>query len=83
MPCNHIYAVEHLTIWKTVTDGTQTITTKTESVKVTYTQNWPAYNAAQTEEKARFITLLHALCQLVEQPAVGMAFCCRASGPPS
>jgi transposase len=66
--CKHIYAVEYLTTWKTETDGQQTVATKTETVKVTYKQNWPAYNAAQTEEKARFIVLLHALCQLIEQP---------------
>ena len=70
MPCKHIYAVEYLISWETVTDDAQTVTTKTETVKVTYKQNWPAYNAAQTEEKARFITLLNALCQLVEQAAI-------------
>ena len=42
---------------------------KNETVKVTYKQNWPAYNAAQTEEKARFIVLLDALCNLIDQPA--------------
>jgi hypothetical protein len=36
------------------TDGPQTVTTKTETVKVIYGQNWPADNAAQTEEKAGF-----------------------------
>lgn len=57
-------------IWETISDGSQTITTtKTQIVKVTYKQNWPAYNAAQIEEKARFIVLLDALCKLVEQPA--------------
>jgi hypothetical protein len=44
-------------------------TTKTQVVRVTYKQTWPAYNAAQVEEKARFIVLLNALCKLVEQPA--------------
>ena len=68
MPCKHIYAVEYLITWETKTDGQQTVTTKTETVKVTYKQNWPAYNAAQTEEKARFIVLLNALCKLVDQP---------------
>ena len=67
-PCKHIYAVECLIVWKTITEGAQTITTKTETVKVTYKQNWPAYNAAQTEEKERFIVLLDALCKLVDQP---------------
>ena len=36
---------------------------------MTYKQNWHAYNAAQTEEKERFIVLLNALCKLIEQPA--------------
>jgi SWIM zinc finger len=66
--CKHIYAVECLIIWETVTNGEQVTTTKTQVVKVTYKQNWPAYNAAQTEEKARFIVLLNGLCQLVRQP---------------
>jgi transposase len=68
-PCKHIHAVECLMIWETISDGSQTITTtKTHVVKITYKQNWPAYNAAQTEEKERFIVLLDALCKLVEQP---------------
>jgi transposase len=67
-PCKHIYAVERLITWDTSTDGPQTVTTKTETVKVTYKQNWPAYNAAQTEEKERFIVLLDALSRLVDQP---------------
>src|SRR5215467_490880 len=64
LPCKHIYAVEYLITWETETDGQQTvITTKTEKIKVTYKQNWPAYNAAQTEEKERFVILLDALCK--------------------
>src|SRR5262249_25010770 len=71
-PCKHIHAVECILVWSTVTEGGQTITTtKTQVVRVTYKQNWPAYNAAQTEEKARFIPLLDALCNLVEQPLQG------------
>src|SRR5262245_24758057 len=72
LPCKHIYAVEYLRTWETTTDGPQTVTTKTETVKVTSKQNWPAYNAAQTEEKEHFIVLLDALCKLVEQPIQGM-----------
>jgi len=71
LPCKHSYAVEYLISWKTTTEGTQTVTTKTETVKVTYKQNWPAYNAAQTEEKERFVVLLDALCKLVDQPLQG------------
>ena len=35
---------------------------------LTYRQNWSAYNAAQTEEKTRFASLLGELCQGVPQP---------------
>src|SRR5262249_38542296 len=45
-----------------------TTVTKTKTVRITYKQRWPAYNAAQTEEKERFIVLLDSLCHLVEQP---------------
>lgn len=68
--CKHVYAVECLLVWETITDGSNVITTtKTQVVRVTYKQNWSAYNAAQTEEKARFTPLLDALCALIEQPA--------------
>src|SRR6266567_4335188 len=67
-PCKHIHAVECLIVLNTITEGCQTITTKTKTVRITYKQNWPAYNAAQTEEKERFIVLLDALSKLVDQP---------------
>jgi len=66
--CKHIYAVECIIVWDTITEGGTTTVTKTKTVRVTYKQNWPAYNAAQTEEKERFIVLLDALCGLVQQP---------------
>jgi len=34
----------------------------------TYTQNWPAYNLAQREEKHRFQVLLHDLCSGLPEP---------------
>lgn len=34
--------------------------------------NWTAYNAAQSEEKTRFVALLADLCSTVEQPEQGM-----------
>jgi hypothetical protein len=76
-PCKHLFAVEHV-IEKTKTTTTQTdasgatTTTTTETVKVTrktYPQVWPAYNAAQTQEKRIFQYLLHQLCQGVGSPA--------------
>ena len=64
-PCKHIYAVEHVIRGETLPDGT---TTYTESVKVTYSQEWPAYNQSQRDEQREFMRLLHDLCQLVPQP---------------
>lgn len=75
--CKHQYAVEttiereRTTVTETTADG-QTKTTVTESVKVTrktYPQQWPAYNKAQTQEKAQFQYLLHKLCEGVGDPA--------------
>jgi hypothetical protein len=48
--CKHIYAVEFSVKRETRPDGTTTVT---KTVRVTYGQNWPAYNAAQTHEKTR------------------------------
>ena len=39
--------------------------------RVTYSQNWPAYNAAQTHEKERVAELLRGLCDGVSQPQQG------------
>ena len=36
-----------------------------EEVKVTYTQDWTAYNAAQCEEKDRFMPMLADLCSTI------------------
>ena len=70
-PCKHIHAVECLIVWETITDSGTTTTTKTQTVRITYKQNWPLYNAAQTQEKTRFIPLLKALCEVIEQPPQG------------
>ncbi|MBI3637848.1 MAG: transposase [Candidatus Rokubacteria bacterium] len=40
----------------------------TETVRRTYPQQWPAYNAAQTSEKDRFQTLLRDLCRGIPTP---------------
>jgi transposase len=73
--CKHIYAVEH-TIEQiertqtTVIENGKTTTTATVKVtRQTYRQEWPAYNKAQTMEKAQFQYLLHQLCQGVGEPA--------------
>jgi hypothetical protein len=41
---------------------TQTVTVTEIINKPTYPQDWPAYNAAQTHEKDKFLSLLHDLC---------------------
>lgn len=66
--CKHIFAVEY-TIEREQTSDGQTIVT--ESVRVTqktYTQSWPAYNKAQTNEKAHFLAFLYELCSGIEEP---------------
>jgi len=66
--CKHIFAVEYTIQREQTADGT-TITTETVKVtRKTYTQNWPAYNAAQTEEKSRLQALLYELCKNIPEP---------------
>jgi transposase len=47
--------------------------TVTETIAVTerktYSQNWPAYNAAQTSEQDKFQELLRDLCSGIQEPA--------------
>ncbi|MBI4187751.1 MAG: transposase [Chloroflexi bacterium] len=63
--CKHIHAVEFVVKRETKPDGT---TTLTQSVKMTCTQEWPAYNDAQTHEQERFVALLRDLCDGIQQP---------------
>lgn len=36
--------------------------------EVRYRQDWSAYNAAQSEEKSRFVALLADLCRIIPKP---------------
>src|ERR1043165_3897817 len=66
--CKHIYAVGYVIERERTADG-QTVVTETVKVtRKTYTQNWPAYNAAQTEEKSRLQALLYELCRMIPEP---------------
>ena len=67
-PCKHIHAVEFTITRETTPDGT---VVETRTVKVTYKQDWPAYNAAQTHEKERVEKLLRGLCDGIAQPPQG------------
>lgn len=64
MACKHVMAV---TITVNRDAGTKTID-YSELVKVTYRQDWTAYNAAQTDEKRMFVALLAELCSGIPQP---------------
>jgi len=72
-PCKHVHAVQFVLFRESRTetkpDGTVT-TTETEAagVRVTYTQDWKAYNAAQTTEKDHFCRLLHDLTKDIPTP---------------
>lgn len=66
--CKHIYAVEYVIEREQGADG-QTIVTETVKVtRKTYTQNWPAYNAAQTQEKSQLQAYLYELCRAIPEP---------------
>ena len=63
--CKHGYAVEFYLRRETAPDGT---VTETRAVRVSYPQDWRAYNAAQTTEKETFCTLLRDLVGSVPEP---------------
>lgn len=69
--CKHIYAVRYTIEREYSDDGslTETETISVQTVKKTYPQQWRAYNAAQTNEKAKFQTLLRDLCAGIVEPA--------------
>ena len=65
LKCKHQWAVEYTVTRETSEAGTETVT---QSLRVTYSQDWPTYNAAQTHEHERFLPLLRELCDGIEQP---------------
>ena len=70
--CKHIFAVEFAMKREQNADGdtvlTRTVTVTETIKKPTYPQDWPAYNAAQTHEKEKFLILLRDLCQAIPEP---------------
>jgi transposase len=66
--CKHVYAVQYVLFRETTTNGDSTTVKETAAVRVTYAQNWPAYNAAQVAEKETFLNLLRDLCADIEEP---------------
>jgi len=67
--CKHIFAVETTIKREFNPDGSVTDTrTMTFTEKVTYKQDWPAYNLAQSIEKDRLQELLADLCSGLIDP---------------
>jgi transposase len=64
--CKHQWAVRYFRHELELPDGSFVVT---EGVRLTYTQDWPAYNKAQVEEKERVQVLLAGLCDGIESPA--------------
>src|SRR5688572_25301617 len=56
--CKHGFAVEFVLRRETRPDGT---VIETRAARLTYGQDWPAYNRAQTTEKDQFCALLRDL----------------------
>jgi transposase len=63
--CKHQWAVEFARTVETHADGSQTVTDSMTYTRTTYEQDWPAYNAAQTQEKGTVLRLLRGLCDRI------------------
>ena len=63
--CKHLYAVQFSVQHEIRPDGTKAVT---KTVRVTYRQEWTAYNAAQTHEKEMVSELLRGLCDGIPSP---------------
>src|ERR1700733_6423761 len=63
--CKHLYAVEYTIRHSVNANGEESIE---QTMRVTYRQNWAAYNSAQTVEKERVAGLLHGLCSAIDTP---------------
>lgn len=68
-PCKHVFAVRYYRHELAMPDGSTVVT---EGIRVSYPQDWAAYNRAQTTEESTVKTLLAGLCDGIEQPAQHM-----------
>jgi transposase len=62
--CKHVFAVEYTLRRETTVNGQRV----TQTLRMTYAQDWPAYNAAQVHEKDEIAKLLHNLCAAIDPP---------------
>lgn len=63
--CKHIFAVEYTLQREQSGDAPPPVD---KPPRPTYKQEWTAYNAAQVNERPKFLLLLHELCQGIEEP---------------
>lgn len=64
LKCKHIYAVE----FALQRESGARLPAPPQTEKVRYRQEWPAYHAAQVNEKAKFQLLLNELCKGIQPP---------------
>lgn len=64
--CKHQWAIRYFRHEIEAPDGSIIVS---EGIRLTYSQDWPAYNRAQVEEKDCAQVLLKSLCDGIEQPA--------------
>jgi len=67
--CKHIFAVEYTIEREQTSDGETVVTETLRISQKTYSQDWPSYNKAQTNEKEQFQRLLHELCKGIGEPS--------------
>lgn len=66
--CKHIVAVEYVLMREQTSDGRTVVTETVKVTRKTYTQDWKAYNAAQTHEKSELQAMLYELCKNLPEP---------------
>ena len=66
--CKHIVAVEYVLMREEKPDGSTVVTESVTVTRKTYSQDWKAYNAAQTHEKSELQALLYELCKNLPEP---------------
>ena len=66
--CKHIVAVEYVLMREQTPDGRTVVTETVKVTRQTYSQDWRAYNRAQTHEKSELQALLYALCKNLREP---------------
>ena len=66
--CKHIVAVEYVLMREQTPDGRTVVTETVKVTRKTYTQDWKAYNHAQTHEKSELQALLFELCKNLPEP---------------